>query len=256
MKPGAAPLLMTKLYLPAPRPDRVQRPRLTERLAAGLQRPLTLISAPAGFGKTSLLSDWRAAPEGRSCPLAWLSLDRGDNDPARFWSDVLAALKTVPGLAGLPDELEAEAPPELLLAPLINRLEAASALVDAAGRHPGLADDIRSILALMRTYIADMSGQPCELTEQVLRAPATCPEESAAVRDSADLIVAALLFNHGRLEESAARLAQVAERAMTRGYVGAVPSTVPRLAVIRLIQGQTGRRPTYAAAICAPLGRW
>jgi LuxR family maltose regulon positive regulatory protein len=122
------PLLMTKLYLPPVRPNLVRRPRLTARLAAGLQRPLTLISAPAGFGKTTLLSEWRAAAatdEGLAYPMAWLSLDRGDNDPGLFWAYVLAALRTLPGLAGLSDELDAGASPELLLAPLVNGLEAA-----------------------------------------------------------------------------------------------------------------------------------
>lgn len=128
--PVANPLLTTKLYVPAARPETVERRRLTERLAAGLQRPLTLVSAPAGFGKTTLLSNWRASPEGRACLVAWLSLDPGDNDPARFWAYVLAAFRTQPGLAAaLPEELDAGAPPDLLLAPLINGLEAAAAPV-------------------------------------------------------------------------------------------------------------------------------
>lgn len=77
-----APLLTTKLYPPPARPNRVPRQRLTARLAAGLPRPLTLVSAPAGFGKTTLLTDWLTTPAGRTQPLAWLALDAGDNDPA------------------------------------------------------------------------------------------------------------------------------------------------------------------------------
>jgi LuxR family maltose regulon positive regulatory protein len=88
------PLLSTKLYTPPPRPNLVPRPRLIEHLNEGLQpgRKLILVSAPAGFGKTTLLSAWcrRAAR-----PVAWVSLDEGDNDPARFWSYVIAALQTV-----------------------------------------------------------------------------------------------------------------------------------------------------------------
>lgn len=88
-----APLLRTKLYVPQPRPDLVSRPRLVERLNGSLSRApgVTLISAPAGFGKTTLLSAWirDAKP-----PVAWLSLDGGDNDPARFWTYVIAALRT------------------------------------------------------------------------------------------------------------------------------------------------------------------
>ena len=87
-------LLTTKLHIPLPNPNMVPRRRLTERLDEALQRSrrLTLVSAPAGFGKTTLLSEWVA-----SCgrPTAWLSLDEGDNDPTRFWSYVIAALQTV-----------------------------------------------------------------------------------------------------------------------------------------------------------------
>ena len=90
-------LLTTKLHVPRPRPDFVARPRLTARLDQGLARTLTLVCAPAGFGKTSLLAAWAGA--GRQ-PVAWLSLDEGDNDPARFWRHVAAALdRARPGLS-------------------------------------------------------------------------------------------------------------------------------------------------------------
>jgi hypothetical protein len=103
------PLLRTKLHIPPVRPDAsttpstllragprtrlVSRPRLLERLTAGLQRKLTFVSAPAGFGKTTLLGEWVA-----SCgrPVAWLSLDEGDNDPARFWPYFIAAVQSNP----------------------------------------------------------------------------------------------------------------------------------------------------------------
>ena len=77
----STPILATKLYLPPPRPGAVLRPRLIERLDAGLAagHKLTLVSAPAGFGKTTLVSAWLAA-SGR--PVAWLSLDAGERDPA------------------------------------------------------------------------------------------------------------------------------------------------------------------------------
>src|SRR5262249_22180918 len=87
-----APSPPTKLYSPPPRPKLVPRPRLLERLNAELQRKLTLISAPAGFGKTTLVSEWLA---GCPRPVAWLSLDEGDNDPARFLTYLVAALQTV-----------------------------------------------------------------------------------------------------------------------------------------------------------------
>jgi LuxR family maltose regulon positive regulatory protein len=74
------PLLSTNLYTLGTRPDLVRCPRLIERLNEGLARNLTLISAPASFGKTTLISEWLGRIEQ---PAAWLSLDEGDNDPAR-----------------------------------------------------------------------------------------------------------------------------------------------------------------------------
>ena len=85
-------LLATKLYIPPPRPNLVSRPRLTERLNEGLACKLTLISAPAGFGKTTLLSDWIHNGER---PVAWVSLDEGDNDVVRFLAYFIAALQTI-----------------------------------------------------------------------------------------------------------------------------------------------------------------
>jgi LuxR family maltose regulon positive regulatory protein len=85
-------LLRTKLFIPPSRPKVVLRPRLIERLNEGLQRKLTLISASAGFGKTTLVSEWIATC-GR--PAAWLSLDEGDADPARFISYLVKALQTI-----------------------------------------------------------------------------------------------------------------------------------------------------------------
>ena len=85
-------LLQTKLYFPPVRSALVARPRLIERLNAGLARKLTLVSAPAGYGKTVLLAEWIAQVHRR---VAWLSLDSGDSDPVRFLSYFVAALQTV-----------------------------------------------------------------------------------------------------------------------------------------------------------------
>lgn len=94
------PILATKLYIPSHRPGLVPRPRLIARMNEGLRGKLTLISAPAGFGKTTLVSEWIS-----TCgkPAAWISLDDGDNDPARFLSYLLAGLQTIK--AGLGDGL-------------------------------------------------------------------------------------------------------------------------------------------------------
>jgi LuxR family maltose regulon positive regulatory protein len=122
MKAG---LLTTKLHIPSVRPELVSRSRLAERLNAGLGRKLILVSAPAGFGKTTLLSAWAA-----SCghPVAWLSLDERDNDPARFLAYLVAALQ----MAGVEIEESAvgdvntPAAIETLLTALINQINAVS----------------------------------------------------------------------------------------------------------------------------------
>jgi LuxR family transcriptional regulator, maltose regulon positive regulatory protein len=90
-------LLATKLHIPRTRPGFVPRPRLADRLGAGHGGELTLVCAPAGFGKTALLADW-ARRDRR--PVAWLSLDDADNDPVRFWRHAVAALDALrPGIA-------------------------------------------------------------------------------------------------------------------------------------------------------------
>jgi len=118
-------LLATKLHVPGPQPGFVARPRLVQALDDGLARALVLACAPAGFGKTALLADW-VRRGGR--PVAWLSLDEGDNDPARFWRHVVAALDRVrPGIAGRADPLLGPPAPrsfEGLVTALINDLAA------------------------------------------------------------------------------------------------------------------------------------
>ena len=119
----STPLLTTKLYIPPTRPELVPRPHLIERLNGGLNRKLTLISAPAGFGKTTLVSEWVA---GCGRPVAWVSLDEGDNDLIRFLTYLVAALQTVD--AGIGQDVSAvlqspQLPPlESLLTLLINDL--------------------------------------------------------------------------------------------------------------------------------------
>jgi LuxR family maltose regulon positive regulatory protein len=116
-------LLATKLFVPPARANRVVRPRLLDRLQGGLQGKLTLISAPAGFGKTTLTSAWIAGCER---PAAWLSLDERDNDPARFLTYLVAALQTItPAIgAGLVGVLQAPQPPppEAILTALLNEV--------------------------------------------------------------------------------------------------------------------------------------
>ena len=86
----STPILATKLYLPPPRTNVVLRPRLIARLNEGLDRKLTLIAAPAGFGKTTLLAEW-IPQSGRA--VSWVSLDEADNDLTRFLTYFIAALQ-------------------------------------------------------------------------------------------------------------------------------------------------------------------
>ncbi len=118
------PLLSTKLYIPPTRPELVPRQRLIERLNESLDCKLTLISAPAGFGKTTLVSEWVTGCE---CPTAWLSLDEDDNDTARFLTYFITALNRVEGIEanmgeGALSMLHSPQPPpvEVVLTSLIN----------------------------------------------------------------------------------------------------------------------------------------
>ncbi|MCA9956484.1 MAG: AAA family ATPase, partial [Anaerolineales bacterium] len=126
-----APILATKLFVPSSRPDAVSRPRLAQQLNnclgpdVAFRRKLTLVSAPAGFGKTTLIGNWLAAAE---LATAWLSLDARDADLTRFLTYLVAALQTaVPTLGQRALEmLEASptSPVESVLTVLLNELAA------------------------------------------------------------------------------------------------------------------------------------
>ncbi|HEV7194624.1 MAG TPA: LuxR C-terminal-related transcriptional regulator [Pedococcus sp.] len=123
------PLIATKLYLPKPRRGLVPRPRLIDRLSRGAQSRLTLVSAPAGFGKTTLLSDWLQDELAVAGAVAWLSLEASDNQPASFWTYLVTALRGAsPSVGAVSLELATSLPlpSELLLTTLLNELAEAS----------------------------------------------------------------------------------------------------------------------------------
>ncbi|MGD8519308.1 MAG: helix-turn-helix transcriptional regulator, partial [Anaerolineae bacterium] len=125
------PLLATKLYIPPVRPNLVSRPQLLDRLSAAIEAgcKLILVSAPAGFGKTTLLCQWiHADGTSSSIPVGWLSLDASDSDLSRFLTYLILALQAVDPAIGqsLPSALQGPQPPpvESLLTILINDLSA------------------------------------------------------------------------------------------------------------------------------------
>jgi LuxR family maltose regulon positive regulatory protein len=129
----SAPLLVTKLNVPLLRPNHVSRGRLSARLSAGLldancfHRKLTLVCAPAGYGKTSLVTEWLHSLD---APVAWLSLDEHDNDPIRFVLYLIAALQQVAPAVGTTSQslLQSPQPPPLdvLLANILNDIASIS----------------------------------------------------------------------------------------------------------------------------------
>lgn len=125
---NAASLLETKLSFPRPRSGMVARPRLRDRLDRAIESKLTLVAAPAGFGKTTLLSEWLAATGAPGRSASWLSLDQGDNEPASFWTYVITALQTMDPAVGARalSLLQEPQPPaiEAILTSLLNELGA------------------------------------------------------------------------------------------------------------------------------------
>jgi LuxR family maltose regulon positive regulatory protein len=122
-------LLDTKLYAPRRPKGLVSRPHLTDRVQRGRHAKLTLVSAPAGFGKSTLLAEWLGVAPADGSRTAWLSLDPGDNHPVEFWTHVIAALRTVAPTIGAKTLALLESPGQSIegvLAPLLNELNARS----------------------------------------------------------------------------------------------------------------------------------
>ena len=175
-------LLATKLHVPGSPPGLVPRRRLVEALGEGLVRRRVLVCAPAGFGKTTLLADW-ARSDGR--PVAWLGLDGGDSDPARFWRYVVAALDQArPGLAGRVGPLLGPPSPrsfEGLLSALINELAADPGpdevllvlddyhLIDSGPVHGQVAFLLENLPPGLRVVISGRADPPLSLARLRVR---------------------------------------------------------------------------------------
>ncbi len=196
---GQDVLLATKLHVPRLQPGFVPRPRLVAALGEGLARGRVLVCAPAGFGKTALLADW-ARGDGR--PVAWLGLDGGDSDPARFWRYAVAALdRARPGLAGRVGPL----PPgsvEGLVTALINELAADPGpdevllvlddyhLVDSGPVHDSVAFLLENLPPGLRVVVSGRADPPLPLARLRARGQLAelrvadlrfTPEEAAAL---------------------------------------------------------------------------
>ena len=184
------PLLTTKLYIPPTRPDLVPRPRLTEQLNEWMERKLILISASAGFGKTTLLSDWI---HHREIPAAWFSIDKGDNDPVHFLNYVIVALQTIEaniGKAALTMLQSPQLPPiESILTTLVNDIASVPKdfvlvlddyhLVDTGQIHEMIEFLLEHLPHQMHLVLATRSDPPLSLAR--LRIAQERPDEALDV---------------------------------------------------------------------------
>jgi LuxR family transcriptional regulator, maltose regulon positive regulatory protein len=233
------PLLEMKLYVPQPQGGVVPRPRLDQRLDRGTVARVVLVSAPAGFGKTTLVAQWLArwlaagpaAPSGARSG-AWLSLDREDNDPATFWTYVIAALRTVlpeVGASALSLLQAPQAPPvPTVLTTLLNDLAATSRdvvlvlddyhLVDSQDVHEGMAFLLEHLPPRLHLVIAGRADPPLPLAR--LRAGGRLVEVRAAdLRFTADEAVAYLNGTMG-LQLTAPDVSALEAR--TEGWIAAL----------------------------------
>ena len=223
-------LLQTKLHAPRSRHGAVVRPRLADHLSHGVESKLTLVSAPPGFGKSTLVGGWIAAHQSESAA-AWLSLDPEDNDRATFWTYVVAALQTAaPNVGGTAlSVLESPQPQsELALRSLLNDLAALLNdvvlvlddyhVIDRAEVHDGVAFVLDRLPPTVHLIIATRADPPLPLAR--LRARGELVEIRAAdLRFTTDEAAAYL---NGTMGLDLAGGAVAALEARTEGWIAAL----------------------------------
>ncbi len=224
-------MLETKLYVPKRRAGLVSRPRLIQRLREGIERKLTLVSAPAGFGKTTLLAEWLttnpAIPHWRNT--GWVSLDPSDNDPALFWSYFIIALQKVGvdvGERALAMLISPQPPAlELMLTALINDLNASENrfalilddyhVIDSQPIHSAIAFLLDHLPPQMHLIIASRSDPPLPLAR--LRVRGELLELRAADLRFTDEEATAFLKEMMKLDLAAAEVSALEAR--TEGWI-------------------------------------
>ena len=242
---GQDVLLATKLHVPPAPPGFVPRPRLVRALGDGLARGRVLVCAPAGFGKTALLADW-ARGSGR--PVAWLGLDDGDSDPARFWRYAVAALdRARPGLARRAGPVPQRSF-EALVTVLINELAGDPGadevllvlddyhLVDSAPVHESVAFLLENLPPGLRVVVSGRANPPLPLAR--LRARGQL----------AELREAELRFT---AEEAAALLGEAAGPGLPEGAVAALVTRTEGWAAGLQLAGLSLRGHADAAGFAA-----
>ncbi len=250
------PILATKLYLPPLRPHVVSRPRLIERLNEGLHRKLTLIAAPAGFGKTTLVSAWVA---GCDRQVAWLSLDAGENDPRLFLTYLVAALQTIaPTIGeGALGVLQSPQPPpsEAILTALFNEITTLPDhfvlvlddyhVIDAKAVDMALTYLVEHLPPQMHLVIATREDPQLPLAR--LRARSHLTELRAADLRFSASEAAAFLNQVMGLSLSAADIARLSDR--TEGWIAGLQLAALSMQGHRMLPGSSGHsRETTATS--------
>jgi LuxR family maltose regulon positive regulatory protein len=287
--PSGPVLVTTKVHAPTPRRQLVLRPLLVDRLTAGAEK-LTLLAAPAGWGKTTMLAEWLA--HDREQRFAWLSVDRDDNDPARFWSYVVEALRTVEPELGAPALAQLRATgtsvADVVLPALINEIAVLGTptelvlddfhLITAREIHDQIAFLVEHLPDSLRVAIATRSDPPLGLAR--LRAKGEIneiraeelrftEEEAAALLNDVlglDLDAADILRLHQRTEGWAAGLylaalslrGQADPRAFIEAFAGDDRHVVDYLGT-EVLEGQAEAVQSFLLqtsileGLCAPL---